>query len=101
MVINKTYHSNVPNYFLELHVNQTNDALMEDRNTKILKSEFTEYQGKVLADGPKFTKRAVTQELWKEYRYVQVYFYNTSFHISPVNISPYRVKNEAYRLCLE
>jgi len=40
-------------------------------------------------------------ELLSEYHYVQVFFRNMSFHFSPVNISSHRVKNDAYRLCLE
>jgi hypothetical protein len=75
-------------------MNQTNDAVKEDRLVKVLKSAFMDYQGKVLADGPIFTKRVVIQELFNDYRYVQVYFHNMSFHFSPVKFSPYRFKNE-------
>ena len=44
-----------------------------------LRSAFTGYQGNVLADGPKITKRVVIQELLNEYRYVQIYFHNKFF----------------------
>ena len=63
-------------------MNQTNDALKEDGTMKTLMSAFTGYQGKVLVYGPKFTKHVVIQELLNEYRYVQVYFHNMSFHFS-------------------
>lgn len=73
-------------------MNQTKDAPKEDGIMKTLRSAFKSYQGKILADGPKFTKSVVIHKLLDEYRYVQVYFHNISFHFSPVKISPYHVK---------
>jgi hypothetical protein len=101
MVINKKLSFECSELFSELHVNQTKDALKEYGIMKTLRCAFMDYQGNVLADDSKFTKRVMIQELFKEYRCVQVYFHNMSFHFSPVKISPYRVKNYVYRLCLE